>query len=99
MGLPTQEQKNVEQVWDALNAAGYVIDVRDGAGEDWTSLDKDEAVAEVTSCDEGYFVVYDGDERVGWVWFVFGNLPAEVVSDYTTNLEPVLSPLFREWWN
>lgn len=98
MAAPKNDKAGVKQTWDALNKAGYGIDVIDGAGERFKGLDKKEAVAEVTSCDDGYFVVLDTDgEQVGWVLFVFGNEPEEVICDHTTNLSYVLDPLTEKW--
>lgn len=97
MTNPTTDRDGVEQTWDALTKAGYTIDVVDGAGEEFKGLSRTQAVEEVTSCDDGYFRVLEGDQRVGWVWFIFGNSPEEVICDYTVNLEHVIGPLTEGW--
>lgn len=54
--------------------------------------------------DEDYLFVYDPKQpdeddaedgradanKIGWIWFIYGNDGHDVVSDYTTNLEKVL---------
>lgn len=103
MGAPKDDKAGVKQTWQALTDFGYEIIVLDGAGETFVGLDKKQAVEEAMSCDEGYFLVMEKGEtspenRIGWVWFVYGNSPEEVVCDYTTNLSHVIEPLTEKWW-
>jgi hypothetical protein len=98
MAAPRDDRAGVRQTWKALTEAGYTIVVQDGAGEEFAGLDKKQAVAEVMSCDDGYFLVSKDGEYVGWVWFVYGNSPEEVICDHTTNLSHVLDPLTEKWW-
>ena len=98
MAAPRDDKAGVKQTWQALTDAGYTIDVVDGAEETFTGLTKKQAVAEVMSCDDGYFIVHKDGERVGWVWFVFGNSPEEVICDHSTTLSHVLDPLTKKWW-
>lgn len=100
MGKPSTDKAGVRQTYRALKAAGYGIDVQDGAGEEFLDLNENDAIGEVMSCDDGYFLVKDSSgERFGWVWFVFGNDPEEVICDHTTNLSHVLDPMTEMWWN
>lgn len=46
--------------------------------------------------DDAFLVVEKGTER-GWVRFVMGNDPDEVVCDYTIKLEGALAPMFERW--
>lgn len=100
MGAPSTDRSGVQRTWQALTDAGYSIVVQDGAGEEFKGLDKSSAVNEVMSCDDGYFLVFaEGEsQRVGWVWFVFGNSPEEVICDYTISLEHVIEPLTADWF-
>src|SRR5687768_7738639 len=98
MSAPRDDKAGVKQTFKALTAAGYTVDVIDGAGETFKGLSKKEAVEEVMSCDDGYFLAMLDGEQVGWVWFVFGNEPEEVISDHSTTLSHVLDPLTKEWW-
>lgn len=101
-GAPRDDKDGVEQTYDALVAAGYDVGVIDGAGEEFFGLDRDAAIAEVMSCDDGYFLVMPkgvtgSENRFGWVYFAFGNSPEEVINDYTTNLDHVIDPLSKRW--
>lgn len=97
MSAPRDDKAGVKQTWKALTEAGYDVDVIDGAGERFKGLDKARAVEEVMSCDDGYFVAMLRGDQIGWVWFVFGNSPEEVISDYATTLEHVIAPLSKKW--
>ena len=102
MAAPRDDKAGVKQTWQALHDAGYDVGVQDGAGEEFAGLSKKDAVAEVMSCDEGFFVAMpkgetDQSKRDGWVYFVFGNSPEEVINDYTTNLDHVIEPLSKRW--
>lgn len=100
MGKPSTDKAGVRQTYRALKGAGYTIVVQDGAGEEFHGLNENDAIGEVMSCDDGYFLVFDADgNRVGWVWFVFGNDPEEVICDHATSLSHVLDPLTESWWN
>lgn len=48
--------------------------------------------------DEEYLYFFKDGKRCGWVWFIYGNGNGglDVISDYTTNLEDVLKPVF-DW--
>jgi hypothetical protein len=100
---PKSDEEGVRRVYDALVKAGYRIGVQDGAREEFPPpMSKDDAVSEVMSCDDGFFIVFDDDsteqqDRFGYIYFVYGNEPGEVVCDYTTNLEHVIEPLTKNW--
>lgn len=98
MSAPRDDRAGVKQTWKALTEAGYGITVQDGEREEFPDLSKAEAVETVMSCDDGYFLVSDDNGYVGWVWFVFGNSPEEVICDHTTSLSHVLDPLTEKWW-
>ena len=77
---PRNDRDGVNQTWKALTKAGYTITVLDGEGQEFPNLKRKAALEEVMSCDEGHFIVFDENgKRVGWVWFVFGNAPDEVI--------------------
>jgi len=102
MSKPRSDKDGVEQTWDAITAAGWDVGVQDGAREEFYGLTKEQAVAEVMSCDEGFFVALpkgstDQREREGYVYFVFGNAPEEVICDYTVTLDPIIEPLSKRW--
>ncbi len=76
---------------DAL-AAGYTISVYDG--EETTlkqSTSRKDILAAMFSVDEEFLFFYKDGKRVGWVQFVLGNSGWDVISDYTTNLEHIMT--------
>jgi hypothetical protein len=99
MSAPSTDKAGVKKVYKALTEAGMSIVVIDGAGEEFHNLTTEEQViSEVMSCDDGYFVAYHDGERIGFVWFVYGNSPEEVVSDYSVSLDYLLGPLTESWY-
>ena len=98
MSAPKSDKAGVKKAYRALVKAGYSVDVIDGAGDEFSGLDEAGAISEVMSCDDGYFVAYDGAARIGFVWFVFGNEPYEVISDYSLSLSHVIDPLTEGWY-
>jgi hypothetical protein len=76
--------------------AGYKLSVFDG--EEVTlkrSTDAEAIFKALRTTDDDYLFVHRGEEkpRCGWVRFVYGNDGYDVISDYTVNLEDVLSPV------
>jgi hypothetical protein len=73
-------------------AAGYSIDVNDG---EETTICKSKHASQILDAmftsDEDYLIIHDSDgNRLGWVYFVYGNEGWDVISDYTTSLEHVM---------
>lgn len=91
------EEKVAGKVVRALLAAGYFVSVHDG--EAFTLSKSRDAKALIaalfTSDDDRLFVrTAPGEAHFGWVWLVYGNSGWDLVSDYTTNLEAALKPVF-----
>jgi hypothetical protein len=100
MSAPKSDKSGVKKTYRALVKAGYTIVVVDGAGEEFTNLTTEaEVIKEVMSCCDGYFVAYKDGQRIGFVWFVYGNSPEEVVSDCSVSLSHIIDPLTESWWN
>lgn len=99
MGAPKNDRSGVVQTFRTLTTAGYTVQVVDGEGEKFNNLPEHRAVEEVMSCDDGYFIAFKDGEQIGWVWFVFGNEPEEVICDHSTTLSHVLDPLTEAWWS
>lgn len=76
-------------------AAGFAISVFDGMEEPIIkSRDETAIIKAMFSVDTEHLFLYrdeDGGKRFGWVFFVYGNDGWDVVSDYTTNLEPYMT--------
>lgn len=99
MGAPSSDLAGVKQVYKALTEAGFTIETQDCDTRERIKGDKATVIAEATAADDGYFIVTKGGEDFGWVWFVYGNSPEEVVCDHTTNLSYILDPLTKAWWD
>jgi hypothetical protein len=87
------EQRIVKLTVDTLLRAGFVLSVFDGEEETAITKDKKTLIDALMETDDDYIFVYqDGEKaRFGWVRFVYGNDGWDVISDYTTNLDEVLS--------
>lgn len=92
MGAPSSDSAGIRQVYRALKEAGNpVIFVFDGE-ENVPVKNENECVDAVTAVDDAFANTADG-----WVRFVLGNAPEEVVCDYTVNLSDVLDPILDRW--
>jgi len=80
-------------IQEALDA-GYHISVNNGGDEDeiQPSHDKNEILNAMFATDEEHLCFFDKKGKPkGWVWFVYGNDGYNVISDYTVNLEHVMT--------
>lgn len=101
MSAPSSDRAGIRQVIRALRAAGWVlVEVYDGE-DDVPVSNETEAVDAVMAVDDAYLHVAEGTPTGprGWVRFVLGNDPEEVVCDHTINLGSVLDPLTEGWWD
>ena len=97
MTAPSSDSAAIRQTIRALRAAGWELDfVRDGE-EDIPVTDENKAIKDLTAVDQSYLNVKRG-EVTGYVFFVLGNDPEEVICDYTTNLDPTISDLTNGWF-
>ncbi len=105
MKLISIEDQIIKITIKALLDVGYVLSVNDG---EETTVYRSANIAQIfeamKTTEEDYLLVYDGvrgDSRRGpggghgWVRFIYGNDDTEVINDYTTNLEPVMAPIFK----
>lgn len=102
MSAPTSDKAGIRQVIHALKAGGWELDFVHDGEEDQIVSTETEAVAAIVAVDDAFLnvkkreangVVYE----IGWVRFVMGNDPDEVVCDYTTNLTEV-GTLTHGWY-
>ena len=85
------ESRIASRAISALLAAGYWLAVCQGdEDEQPASRYKRDIMKLLGECDEDRIIVYRDKTRVGWVHLVYGNAGWDVISDYTTNLEPQL---------
>lgn len=92
------ERLIVKQCISDLLESGYVIGVNDGE-ETVLGRSKDAAAIfeAMDTTDEDYLLVYPAGKEsrhCGWVRFIYGNDGPDVMNDYTTNLEQVLTKTF-----
>lgn len=88
------ERKIASQCINDLHNAGYALTVYDGEEETvQRSLDHNEVLGALMTTDEDYLFVHRPGElaHFGWVRFIYGNDGPDVINDYTTNLEDVLT--------
>lgn len=102
-GCPTCTRINIERdivlrTVAALLAAGYELNI-DNGGDEYElpnfTLDAALLTQHLMETDDEYLMVATkGEDNVkGWVRFVYGNDGYDVISDYTTNLEPIIEPI------
>lgn len=97
MSTPTTDRGGIEQVIRALVAAGWELHYVDDRGDETIEVSTEpEAVKAITDVDEAFLFVKRADQT-GYVFFVLGNDPWEVVCDYTTNLDPTIGDLTSSW--
>lgn len=78
-----------------LLAAGYSLAVNDGEETSPTSTNAKRVFSLLGTVDMEHLVVYNDNKKIGWVFFVYGNEPGVLISDYTVNLEPALAGVNR----
>lgn len=82
-----------------LLRANYSISVNDG--EETTvarSVHAQRIFAAMCTTDEDSLIIYrtvSRTERFGWIKIVYGNDGVDMISDYTTNLEPIIAPIYQ----
>jgi len=71
--------------------AGYTVGV-DCDDEELCAPTRDakEIEKNLMQCDDEHLFVYKDGKQIGWVWLIYGNEGWDVISDYTTNLEPLM---------
>ena len=97
MSVPTTDSAAIRQVIRALRADGHtLVSVNDG-GSRIPVTTESAALEAITSVDEAHLRVTLPSGESGWVFFVLGNAPDEVVCDHTVNLSPTLDALLDTW--
>lgn len=99
---PSSDREAISLIIDGLiNALCRPAMVRDGEAYDYPYEEyasKDEALDDLTSCDESVLFVDLPDGSHSHIHFVLGNDPEEVASNYGVSLEPYLDPIVEPWW-
>lgn len=79
-------------VVDEALRQGFSISVYDGGEHFTATTDRATLLDQLFNTDEDVIFLYQNNEQIGWVKFVYGNDGWDVVSDYTTNLESIMGP-------
>ena len=88
------ERKIAAAFITAALAAGYTINIHNGgSGPELPqpSSDKEVILAAMFATDDEHLMVYKDGKQIGWVYFVYGNSGWDVISDYSTNLGPLMA--------
>ncbi len=86
MGAPTTDRGGIQQTIRTLRADGWVLSFVYDGGENVKVENEREAVEAIESTGMAHLHVWRADGTPGWVFFVLGSAPDEVICDYTTNL-------------
>lgn len=100
MNTPTTDREAATQIIDSVLAAGWgLLFVHDGE-EDVHVNTRDEALEAIFAVDMAHlFAQHTGTDNTGWIWFVLGNEPDEVVCDHTVNLSNAIDRVTDRWWD
>ena len=91
------ERKIILKTIFELLENGYSIGVHD-EDEEVQKYTKDHNIIlkEMFATGEDFLVVFNKKGvAVGWIRFIYGNEPYNVINDYTTNLEKTMKPVFE----
>jgi hypothetical protein len=87
------ERKIAAALIDSALKAGYTITVNDGEEDVLKRSASADAILKAmftTDEDRLYLHAQNAKATFGWVLFIYGNDGWDVISDYTTNLEPIM---------
>jgi len=68
---------------------GMTVDYGDGSSEKFVSIKA--TLTAMFQGDDDMLVLYKQDKSVAWIHFVYGNDGWDVISDYSVNLEPIMT--------
>lgn len=97
MTAPSSDRAGIRQTIRTLRAAGWELDYVCDQEEDLPVTNEDEAIKAIMAVDEAFLNIKRGDET-GYVFFVLGNSPEEVIADSTVNLLDTLDPMTNAWF-
>jgi len=89
------ERRIARKVIEEGKKLGYSFNVNNGGDENelpQPSRTTKTVLDAMFATDDEHLLFYKDGKRVGWVWFIYGNGNGglDVISDYTTNLDPVM---------
>lgn len=99
MNLPKTDREAVTILLTALADAGCKFKTVDDY-DDIIPVDSvDAAVDAVMAGDNASVNVTTPQCEDGWLYFVLGNDPEEVLCDYTQNMSQYVDPICDSWWD
>jgi hypothetical protein len=96
VSIPTTDRGGIQQAIRALLSDGWKLDSVFDTEEDIPVNNETEAIEAIEAVGLGHLHVTRDNDR-GWVFFVLGNDPDEVICDYTTNLD-IIDKLTDGWY-
>lgn len=96
--IPKDDREAAGLVIDGLLAAGVTLDFVYDQEEEIPVATKEAALNAIFAVDAAHLNVRLADGSKGWLWFVLGNEPIEVVCDHTVNLSDMIDPVTDPWW-
>jgi hypothetical protein len=79
------ERRIARALLDAIFAVpGRYVTVHDGEGETGLITRREQVTEHLASTGQDSIVIYEGGEKIGWVWLVWGN-DEDVITDYSDN--------------
>lgn len=99
---PSNDREAITLVLEGISQKGVTItEVMDDTwcpDERTQVTEVQEAIDLCCGVDEAYVFVELEDHSTGWIRFVLGNDPEEVVCDHTVNLSEFIDPIVTPWW-
>lgn len=93
---PSSDRAGIRRTVNALTLDGWTMAFVTTPGEDREPVASPKAALdEIMNLDDAFLIV-ERDGEQGWVRFVMGNDPVEVVCDYTVNLT-VVDDMLDTW--
>lgn len=99
---PSNDREAITLVLEGLSQRGLTI--TEVIEDTWCPDERtqvttvQEAIDLSNGVDEAYVFVLTPDGDEGWIRFVLGNDPEEVVCDHTVNLSEFIDPIVDPWW-
>lgn len=99
---PSNDREAIDLILSGLSQKG--ISITEVIDDTWRPDERtvvttvQEAIDLVTGVDEAYVFVLTPEHEPGWIRFVLGNDPEEVVCDHTVNLSEFINPIVGPWW-
>lgn len=95
---PCDDRQAMRLVIRGIMAKGVTLDFIYDGEEDVPVSTTATALDILCNLDDAFLHVVRPDGIRGWIRFVMGNEPFEVVCDHTINLSEYIDPITDPWW-